>query len=163
MTAKKQNPPPFNYPHPSGLRPVSPLPPPPLPQVPSGGGMVDGLLRTLTRLEWIESTLRWFARNDLCDALHLSDVNGRLQLTVLVGEAFGGADAETLTPENLPVFVAATEDLREATGNETTAWHWAGKLFAQRVRGTPQRWNRMPEDERIVKLFKAAARRDGAE
>lgn len=122
----------------------------------TGKPLVVPLMVGFDRLRWIESTLRWFARQDMYDGLHLADASGWLKLYVIVGEACGGGDAEELTPENLPVFVAAWNDLLAATGDRLLADTWAPKLFAQRIRQQPQRWNQMPEDGRVERLFDAA-------
>lgn len=108
----------------------------------------------MTDHEFLVEVLTIFAKAESHNDLLWNPVEGGIQLWANVSDVFawGGSDAETITPDRLPVLRTALADLL-AIGAE----YWLAELYTARIRGMRPQGAAYPEadEPKVQALFNA--------
>lgn len=115
---------------------------------------VLGVFRSeLDQLDFLRAAVDLIRRADIFSEEILLCLDGdRVSINVNVSDVFawGGGDAEEITPERLPVLEQAWRDCRAVDADE-----WIVELYAARVRGMRPQGAAYPKEPGIAALFDA--------
>lgn len=115
---------------------------------------VHGVVQAeLDQLDFLRAAVDLIRRADLGGDEILLGLRGQqISIAVNVSDVFawGGADAEDITPEHLPVLERAWLDCKVADAEE-----WTVELYAARVRGMRPQGAAYPKEAAVAALFDA--------